>query len=61
MSAASNRRQSKGLQDTAKNMMQGNTYHPMQSTHNESAIMQSRQKPVVDQFSDKALVNYQPY
>ena len=41
--------------------MQGNSYHPMQSTHNASAIMQARQKPVVDQFSDKALVDYQPY
>jgi hypothetical protein len=49
------------LQDTGNNIMQGNAYHPMQSTHNASAIMQARQKPVVDQFSDKALVDYKPY
>lgn len=49
------------LQDTAQTIMQGNNYHPMQSQHNQSAIMQSRPQANVDKFSDKALVGYQPY
>lgn len=40
--------------------MQGQ-YQPMQSTHGNSAIMQARQKPFVDPFSSKALVDFQPY
>ena len=50
------------LQDTGNSIMNGTTQlNPMQSTHNNSAIMQARQKPIVDQFSDKAFVDYKPY
>jgi hypothetical protein len=33
----------------------------MQSNHNTSAIIQARPKPTVDQFSEKALVDYQSF
>lgn len=39
----------------------GSSFQPMLSNHNASAIMQARQKPAVDQFSEKALVDYLPY
>ena len=50
------------IQDAGNSIMNGTTQlNPMQSTHNNSAIMQARPKAVVDKFSDKAFVDYKPY
>ena len=37
------------------------TLYPMQSNHNSSAILASRPKATISQFSDKALLNYSAY
>ena len=50
------------IQDAGNSIMNGTTQlNPMQSTHNNSAIMQARPKAVVDKFSEKAFVDYKPY
>jgi len=40
---------------------QQSVLYPMVSNHNNSAILKARQKPVVAQFSTKALHDYSAY
>ena len=42
-------------------MQEQNIMYPMQSNHHDSAILNSRKRPTVDYFSEKAIGTYSAY